>query len=81
MSSGNLVSDEILNQIVDLCKRSNIKIGAQDIDFSQGARTGSISAKACKDLGCNWKKNYFHGSTRGSGQKRSPSSNSSRILI
>ena len=43
-----------LNQIIDLCSKSNIKIGAQDIDFSQGARTGSISAKACKDLGCNF---------------------------
>ena len=31
-----------LNQIIDLCSKSNIKIGAQDIDFSQGARTGSI---------------------------------------
>jgi triosephosphate isomerase len=41
-----------LEQMIDLTSDIDLSIGSQDIDSSNGARTGSISVDACKDIGC-----------------------------
>jgi triosephosphate isomerase len=43
-----------LDQVSNIINKANIIIGSQDIDISDGARTGSISIEACKDLGCQF---------------------------
>ena len=43
-----------LDQMTSISKDIDISIGSQDIDASNGARTGSISADACIDIGCNF---------------------------
>mgnify|MGYP000079473273 FL=1 len=41
-----------LEQMIDLTSDIDLSIGSQDIDSSNGARTGSISVDACRDIGC-----------------------------
>ena len=43
-----------LEQMIDLTSDIDLSIGSQDIDSSNGARTGSISVDACKDIGCTF---------------------------
>lgn len=43
-----------LDQMINLCSQKSISIGAQDIDYEEGARTGGVSIEACKDIGCNF---------------------------
>jgi triosephosphate isomerase len=41
-----------LDQMISLTSNLGLSIGSQDIDSSSGARTGSTSVNACKDIGC-----------------------------
>ena len=41
-----------LDQMISLTSNLGLSIGAQDIDSASGARTGSISIDACKDIEC-----------------------------
>ena len=41
-------------QIQKIFEDSNLEVGLQDIDFSGGARTGSISASMASDAGCTF---------------------------
>ena len=56
-----------LEQMINLTSEIDLSIGSQDIDSSNGARTGSISVDACKDIGCTFsiighseRREFFH---------------------
>ena len=41
-------------QLLDIFKNSSLKIGLQDVDFENGARTGSISASMASEMNCSF---------------------------
>ena len=43
-----------LDQMINLCSQKSISIGAQDVDYGEGARTGAVSINACIDMGCDF---------------------------
>lgn len=41
-------------QLVDIFKNSSMKIGLQDVDFENGARTGSVSVSMASEMNCSF---------------------------